>query len=49
MPRTLGEVGVTDEQLDLIAEYTMLDFWSRTNPREITGPGDVRAILEQAR
>lgn len=49
MPRTLGEVGVTDEQLDLIAEYTMLDFWSRTNPREITGPGDVRAILEQVR
>ena len=49
MPRTLGEVGVSDDQLDLIAEYTMLDFWSRTNPREITGPGDVRAILEQAR
>lgn len=49
MPRTLGEVGVTDDQLDLIAEYTMLDFWSRTNPREITGPADVRSILEQAR
>ena len=49
MPRSLGEVGVTDDQLDLIAEYTMLDFWSRTNPREITGPADVRSILEQAR
>lgn len=49
MPRTLGEVGVTDDQLDLIADYTMLDFWSRTNPREITGPADVRSILEQAR
>ena len=49
MPRTLGEVGVTDDQLDLIAEYTMLDFWSRTNPREITGPADVRSILEQVR
>ncbi len=49
MPRSLGEVGVSDDQLDLIAEYTMLDFWSRTNPREITGPADVRSILEQAR
>lgn len=48
MPRSLGEVGVAEDQLDLIAEYTMLDFWSRTNPREITGPADVRSILEQA-
>ena len=48
MPRSLGEVGVDKDQLDLIAEYTMLDFWSRTNPREITGPTDVRSILEQA-
>jgi maleylacetate reductase len=48
MPRSLGEVGVDEDQLDLIAEYTMLDFWSRTNPREITGPADVRSILEQA-
>ena len=48
MPRSLGEVGVAEDQLDLIAEYTMLDFWSRTNPRDITGPADVRSILEQA-
>ena len=48
MPRSLGEVGVDKDQLDLIAEYTMLDFWSRTNTREITGPADVRSILEQA-
>ena len=48
MPRSLGEVGVDKDQLDLMAEYTMLDFWSRTNPREITGPADVRSILEQA-
>ena len=48
MPRSLGEVGVDKDQLDLIAEYTMLDFWSRTNPREITGTADVRSILEQA-
>ena len=48
MPRSLTAVGITEEQLDLIAEYTMLDFWSRTNPREITGPADVRGILEMA-
>jgi alcohol dehydrogenase class IV len=48
MPRSLTAVGITEEQLDLIAEYTMLDFWSRTNPREIKGPADVRGILEMA-
>ena len=48
MPRSLTAVGITEEQLDLIAEYTMLDFWSRTNPREIKGPADVRSILEMA-
>ena len=48
MPRSLTAVGITEEQLDLIAEYTMLDFWSRTNPREIEGPADVRVILEIA-
>jgi maleylacetate reductase len=48
MPRSLTAVGITEDQLDLIAEYTMLDFWSRTNPREIGGPEDVRGILEMA-
>ena len=48
MPRSLTAVGVTEDQLDLIAEYTMLDFWSRTNPRKISGPEDVRGILEMA-
>ena len=48
MPRSLTAVGITEEQLDLIAEYTMLDFWSRTNPMEIEGPADVRGILEMA-
>ena len=48
MPRSLTAVGITEDQLDLIAEYTMLDFWSRTNPREISGPRDVRGILEMA-
>lgn len=48
MPRSLGEVGVTPEQLDLIAEFTMKDFWARTNPRTIASPADVRLILDKA-
>jgi alcohol dehydrogenase class IV len=48
MPRSLGEVGVNEAQLDHIAEYTMLDFWARTNPRTIARPADVRTILDMA-
>ena len=48
MPRSLGEVGVKSDQLELIAEFTMKDFWARTNPRTIAGPDDVRAILDKA-
>ena len=49
MPRSLSAVGVEEEQFDHIAEYTMLDFWARTNPRQIAEPADVRRILELAR
>lgn len=49
MPQSLKAVGVTEEQFDHIAEFTMLDFWARTNPRTIEGPADVRQILEMAR
>jgi alcohol dehydrogenase class IV len=48
MPRSLSAVGVGEDQLDHIAEYTMLDLWARTNPREISKPADVREILEMA-
>ncbi len=46
MPRSLADVGVAEDQLDLIAEFTMKDFWARTNPRTIEGPADVRQILD---
>lgn len=49
MPRSLADVDVGDDQLDVIAEYTMLDFWARTNPRTIEGPDDVRQILNMVR
>ncbi|MEE2875662.1 MAG: iron-containing alcohol dehydrogenase [Chloroflexota bacterium] len=48
MPRSLSEVGVREDQLDHIAEYTMLDFWARTNPKKIGSSSDVRKILDLA-
>lgn len=48
MPRSLSAVGVGEDQLDHVAEYTMLDFWARTNPRQISEPADIRRILEMA-
>jgi maleylacetate reductase len=48
MPRTLADVGVPKDQLDHIAEFTLLDFWARTNPRLIREPADVRQILDMA-
>lgn len=48
MPRSLSAVGVGGDQLALIAENTMKDFWARTNPRTIEGPADVRQILDMA-
>jgi len=48
MPRSLKAVGVSENQFPLIAEYTLEDFWGRTNPRSITGAEDVMAILRSA-
>lgn len=48
MPRSLKEVGVTEKDLALIAEYTLEDIWGRTNPRPIKTPDDVMQILQTA-
>lgn len=48
MPRTLGEVGVTADRFQQVAEYTMLDIWGRTNPRPVTSPSDIMEILRRA-
>jgi alcohol dehydrogenase class IV len=48
MPRSLREVGVTEEQLQRIAEYTLDDIWGRTNPRTIKNASDVMEILRSA-
>ena len=48
MPRTLKEVGVNEDQLPLIARYTLEDIWGRTNPRQIRNEDDVMEILRTA-
>jgi alcohol dehydrogenase class IV len=48
MPRSLKEVGVREDQLQLVSEYTLEDIWGRTNPRPITSARDVMAILQTA-
>ncbi|KAJ7806020.1 putative Fe-containing alcohol dehydrogenase [Mycena olivaceomarginata] len=46
MPRTLAEVGVRRERLDQLAEYSLLDVWSATNPVPLTEKAQVMEILE---
>ena len=48
MPRTLGEVGVGEDRLQQVAEYTLLDIWGRTNPRPVKTAADVMQILRLA-
>jgi len=48
MPRTLTEVGVGEDQLDIVAELTLEDIWGRTNPRPIDGAESVKEILRMA-
>jgi maleylacetate reductase len=48
LPSTLRDVGVTAEQLDVIAVGSMHDRWIHTNPRKIDGPPAVRALLDAA-
>ncbi|KAJ7870932.1 hypothetical protein B0H14DRAFT_2725015 [Mycena olivaceomarginata] len=46
MPRTLAEVGMRRERLDQLAEYSLLDVWSATNPVPLTEKAQVMEILE---
>ena len=48
LPRSLAEVGVSANQFPLLAENTMGDSWTYSNPRKIAGPEDVLQILELA-
>jgi maleylacetate reductase len=48
LPTRLRDVGVKEDQLDLIAENSMDDRWIHTNPRKIDGPAVVRTLLDAA-
>ena len=48
MPRSLSAVGVGVDNFDRIAEGAMHTPWVPRNPRPITGPAQVREILELA-
>jgi maleylacetate reductase len=48
LPNTLRAVKVPREQLREIAELTMHDPWTATNPRKVAGPEDIVEILEMA-
>ncbi|WP_417520234.1 iron-containing alcohol dehydrogenase [Minwuia sp.] len=48
LPGTLGEVGVSADQYDLIAKNSLHDRWLHTNPRKVNGADDVIRLLELA-
>jgi maleylacetate reductase len=48
MPRSLGAVKIGRESFDKMAEQAMGTPWVPRNPRPITGPSQVREILELA-
>ena len=48
LPTLLRDGGVSEDQLDLIAENSMHDRWVHTNPRPIAGPAVVRTLLDAA-
>jgi maleylacetate reductase len=48
LPTRLRDVGVKEDQLDLIAENSMHDRCIHTNPRKIDGPAVIRTLLDAA-
>ena len=48
LPRSLGAVDVGEDQFDLIAQNTMHDRWTHTNPRKVAGPDDIKEVLRLA-
>jgi len=48
LPTRLRDVGIKQDQLDLIAENSIHDRWIHTNPRKIEGPAVIRTLLDAA-
>jgi alcohol dehydrogenase class IV len=48
LPGRLRDIGVTPEHLPRIAERAMQDMSIGANPRPVSGPDEVLALLQQA-
>jgi maleylacetate reductase len=48
MPRSLRAVGLTEDQIPVVAEHAMLDSWIKDNARPVTGIADVLELLRRA-
>jgi len=48
MPRTLAEVGVSEDKFDMVANLTLEDIWGRTNPKPIENANSIKEILKMA-
>lgn len=48
LPRSLSDVGVGQDQFELIGENAMLSIFTRANPQPITSPKDIVSILKMA-
>lgn len=48
LPKTLTEVGINEDQYDMIAHKAMHGSWLHTNPKKINSPNDVLKILHFA-
>ena len=44
----VGAVGLTEDQIPVVAEHAMLDIWIKDNARPVTGIQDVLALLRRA-
>lgn len=49
MPRSLKDVGVGQDKMDLLAENSLHDEWCKKNPRPLTEKSQVMEILEMIR
>ena len=49
MPRSLRDVGVGEDRMELLAEHSLHDEWCKKNPRPLTEKGQVLEILEMVK
>ena len=48
LPRTLREIGVSEESLTLIADDVAEDWFLHQNPRPVSGSADLLEVLNAA-